>query len=104
MNSDQRLENIYEFNLSYLLLARKLLLQEDWPVALYCLGLSDSTARVLSDLSPAAVIRFAETRQLICQLRISEAEDLLSMTRGTRIDGQQSLYNAIMLASKGVNK
>ncbi|WP_038027551.1 flagellar transcriptional regulator FlhD [Tatumella saanichensis] len=100
MECHLRLKNIYECNLSYLLLARQLL-AEDWPTALYRLGLSDDMATALVELSPTGMIRLAETGQLICQLRISDVEDVRRMSRSSRIDGLQPLYNDIMLASKG---
>lgn len=100
MDAHQRLKNIHECNLTYLLLARQLL-AEDWSTALYRLGISDDMATALVELSPSEVISLAESGVLICQLRISDAEDVRRMSRRSRIDGLQPLYNSIMLASKG---
>lgn len=100
MDSPQRLNTIYECNLTYLLLARQLLV-EDWPTALYRLGINDDLATALLELTPAGIIRLAETGQLICQLRVNDGEDIRRMSRHSRIDGLQPLYNGILLASKG---
>jgi flagellar transcriptional activator FlhD len=61
----QTLDSIRELNLSYLLLAQRLL-TEDKEGAQARLGLSAQTAETLSQLSPAQATKLASSSQVLC--------------------------------------
>jgi flagellar transcriptional activator FlhD len=65
----QTLDSIRELNLSYLLLAQRLL-NEDKEGAQARLGLSAEMAQTLSQLSPAQATKLASSSQLLCFFRL----------------------------------
>ncbi|MDR6422621.1 hypothetical protein J2801_004913 [Paraburkholderia phenoliruptrix] len=58
MNSSELLDSIHEINLSYLMLAQRMWL-EDRSVAMFRLGLSPEVATILSNLTLAQVIKLS---------------------------------------------
>ena len=71
MNTDQLLNEIRETNLSYLLLAQRMI-REDRAEALFRLGISEQVADVLSNLSMAQVLKIAGSNMLMCSFRFGE--------------------------------
>ena len=71
MNADQLLNEIREANLSYLLLAQRLI-REDRAEAMFRLGISEEIADVVSGLSMAQVLKIAASNMLMCSFRFSE--------------------------------
>lgn len=71
MNADQLLNEIREANLSYLLLAQRLI-REDRAEAMFRLGISEEIAGVVSGLSMAQVLKIAASNMLMCSFRFSE--------------------------------
>lgn len=71
MNANQILLEIREANLSYLMLAQNLI-RTDREQALFRLGISDETASLVAQLSPAQILRIASTNTLLCRMRIDD--------------------------------
>ncbi len=72
MNQDERLlAEIREANLSYLILAQRLL-RADRVQALYRLGISEEVASLVETLSPTQMIRVASGNVLMCRFRFDE--------------------------------
>jgi flagellar transcriptional activator FlhD len=69
MRDSQTLDSIRELNLSYLLLAQRLL-TEDREGAQASLGLSAEMAQTLSQLSPAQATKLASSSQVLCFFRL----------------------------------
>jgi flagellar transcriptional activator FlhD len=65
----QTLDSIRELNLSYLMLAKRLL-TEDGEAAQARLGLSADMARTLAQLSPAQTDKLASSSQVLCFFRL----------------------------------
>jgi len=63
------LDAVAKFNLSYLLLAQRMLL-EDWENGKRMLGVSDAIASRICSLTLAEMEAMAESSELVCQLRV----------------------------------
>lgn len=71
MAQDQLLNDIREANLSYLLLAQRMI-REDRAQALFRLGISEQVADIVSGLTMAQVMKIADTNMLLCSFRFGE--------------------------------
>ena len=71
MNADQLITEIREANLSYLLLAQRLI-REDRAEAMFRLGVSEDVAGLIADLSMAQILKIAASNMLMCSFRFSE--------------------------------
>jgi Flagellar transcriptional activator (FlhD). len=71
MNQDQMLDEIRDANLSYLLLAQRMI-REDRAQAMFRLGVSEQVADIVGNLSMAQVIKIASTNMLMCSFRFGE--------------------------------
>lgn len=76
-NSDM-LSEIREVNLSYLLLAQRLL-REDKPAGMFRMGISEPVADVLASLSLAQTVRLAASNQMLCRFRFDDHAILTSL-------------------------
>jgi flagellar transcriptional activator FlhD len=71
MTADQILAEIREANLSYLMLAQSLI-RADLEQALYRLGISEDTAKMIAALTPAQVMKIAASNTLLCRFRMDD--------------------------------
>jgi flagellar transcriptional activator FlhD len=71
MKSAQLLEEIRDANLSYLMLAQRMI-REDREEAMFRLGLSAEVADVVAGLSPAQILKIAASNMVMCRFRFSE--------------------------------
>ena len=71
MNTEQILAEIREANLSYLMLAQSLI-RSDREQALYRLGVSEDTARLIGALTPAQMMKIASGNTLLCRMRCDD--------------------------------
>jgi flagellar transcriptional activator FlhD len=71
MKTAQLLEEIREANLSYLMLAQRML-REDREEGLFRLGLSPDVGDIVRDLSPAQMLKVAASNMLLARFRFSE--------------------------------
>lgn len=93
------LKHIYDINLSYLLLAQKLISQEK-ASAMFRLGISDAMATTLADLTLPQLVKLAETNQLICQFRFENSDTIEKLTRDSRVDELQQIHTGILLSTR----
>lgn len=93
-----RLHKIYEINLSYLLLAQRLIKQDRY-AACFTLGISDARIDILQDLTLPQLIHLASMDRLICQLRIDSVETLNAVTKRSRLDALQGVHTGIILST-----
>ncbi|EWG67296.1 Flagellar transcriptional regulator FlhD [Enterobacter sp. DC4] len=96
---DKQVQGIHDMNLSYLLLAQRLI-QEDKFSAGFRLGLNESTIDILKDLSFSQLIKLSSASQLICRLRIDDEMVLDCLTRDSRIDALQRIHTGIILSTE----
>lgn len=97
-NIDERKQSIQDLNLSYLLLAQRLI-REDSIAAGFRLGLNDATMETLKGLSLPQLIKLSSTGQLISRLRIDDEAVIACLTKESRIDALQRLHTGIILSS-----
>ena len=71
MTTEHILAEIREANLSYLMLAQNLI-RADREQALFRLGISEDTATILAQLSPAQILKIASGSTLLCQFRMND--------------------------------
>ena len=71
MNNDQLLTEIRDANLSYLLLAQRLI-REDRAEALFRLGIGEEVADLVGGLSMGQILKIAASNMLMCGFRFSE--------------------------------
>jgi len=99
MKTEQMLEEIREANLTYLMLAQRLI-REDRAEALYRLGLSESVADLVAALSPGQVLKVAAANLLICGFRFKD--DLVwNLLAGQARDHRAAgIHAAILMAGR----
>lgn len=71
MQTDQMLNEIRDTNLSYLILAQAMI-RRNKPEALYRLGLSETVADLISQLSAQQLIRVASRDLVMCAMRFDD--------------------------------
>jgi flagellar transcriptional activator FlhD len=102
MSPEQILAEIRETNLSYLMLAQSLI-RTDREQALYRLGVSEETANLLANLSPAQVMKLAASSTLLCRFRMDDdlVWGLLTSSHKPAVNEQSSqLHAQILLAGR----
>jgi flagellar transcriptional activator FlhD len=102
MTAEQILAEIREANLSYLMLAQTLI-RIDREQALFRLGVSEDTAALISTLSPAQMMKVANSNTLLCRFRMDDDivwNLLTSHGKGAANDGLSRLHASIVLAGR----
>lgn len=99
---DERIEDIHDINLSYLLFAQRLI-REDRHTAGFRLGLDDATIDSLKDLTLPQLIKLSATNQLICRLRVDNEIIIEHLTKDSRIDALQKIHTGIILSTQLLN-
>lgn len=103
MKTERMLEEIREANLTYLMLAQRLI-REDRAQALYRLGLTEPVADVIGALSPGQILRIAASNLLMCSLRFNDelVWNLLTGHSGREEAsvGAARLHAAILMAGR----
>lgn len=93
------LAEIREVNLSYLLLAQRLL-QEDRPSAMFRMGLSEQLADILGSLNLAQVVKVAASNQLLCRFRFDDHAILSSLADKEKSAALTHTHAAILMANQ----
>lgn len=102
MSPEQILAEIRETNLSYLMLAQSLI-RADREQALYRLGLSEETATLLAQLSPAQIMKLAGSSTLLCRFRMEDdlVWNLLTSSHKPSVNEQSArLHASILMAGR----
>jgi len=90
-------KEIADLNLTYMLLAQKLL-REDRAAAMLRLGISAGMADVLAGMSLAETIRLAASNFVLCAFRLDELPILQNVMQGERQPSLQQAHLSILLA------
>lgn len=96
------LKHIHDINLSYLLLAQKLISQ-DKASAMFRLGIGEEMAFVLGGLTLPQIMKLAETNQLVCQFRFDNHQTINQLTQDSRVDDLQHIHTGILLSTRLLN-
>lgn len=103
MHTSELLKHIYDINLSYLLLAQRLISQ-DKASAMFRLGINEEMATTLAELTLPQMVKLAETNQLLCQFRFNDNKTITRLTQESRVDDLQQFHTGIMLATGLIDK
>lgn len=103
MHTSELLKHIYDINLSYLLLAQRLISQ-DKPSAMFRLGVNEEMATMLGGLTLPQMVKLAETNQLVCQFRFDNPQTITRLTQESRVDDLQQLHTGILLSTRLLNE
>ena len=99
MHTSELLKHIYDINLSYLLLAQRLIVQ-DKASAMFRLGISEEMADTLATLTLPQMVKLAETNQLVCHFRFDDHQTVTRLTQDSRVDDLQQIPTGIMLSTR----
>ena len=93
------LSDIQEVNLSYLMLAQRLL-QENLPVGMYRLGIDEDIAETILGLSPAQIVRLASSSSLLCNFRLNDYQLLHTLSQDVLGGVLQEAHTTILLTQR----
>ena len=99
MHTSELLKHIYDINLSYLLLAQRLISQ-DKASAMFRLGVNEEMANTLGELTLPQMVKLAETNQVICQFRFDNHQTITRLTQESRVDDLQQIHTGILLSTR----
>lgn len=95
----ETLDSIREINLSYIMLAQRML-REDKAIGMFRLGLSSQLADLLAGLSLAQCVKLAASDQLLCFFRFNDHTMLAALTQTAKNADVAATHTAILLASQ----
>ncbi|MGN6806876.1 MAG: flagellar transcriptional regulator FlhD [Trinickia sp.] len=99
----ETLDSIREINLSYIMLAQRML-REDKAIGMFRLGLSSQLAELLAGLSLAQCVKLASSDQLLCFFRFNDHSMLSALTQTARNTDVAATHAAILLAGQPVEQ
>ena len=99
MKNDHLLNEILEANMTYLILAQRLI-REDRVEAMFRLGISEEVAEMLSGLSAGQILKIAGTNTLVCQFRFDDEVVWGLLTSHGREGGVAGVHAAILMNSR----
>ncbi|CAB3780549.1 Flagellar transcriptional regulator FlhD [Paraburkholderia caffeinitolerans] len=94
------LSEINEINLSYLLLAQRLL-GEDRTDGMFRMGISEPLADVLTQLTAAQAVRLAASSQLLCRFRFDEHAILSALAEKGKA---AQIHSAMLMADQSADQ
>ena len=103
MSDEMNLAEIREVNLTYLMLAQKLI-RHDKVEAMFRLGLSEEAADMLAALSVAQILKLAVGNMLLCRFRVDDdlVWSLLTNQSVRKVDNDATsrLHASILMAGR----
>jgi flagellar transcriptional activator FlhD len=94
--TNEMLSEIKDVNLSYLLLAQRLV-REDKATGAFRMGISDELADVLANLSTAQTEKLAASNQLLCRFRFDDHSVLSSLADKGKSTGLPRVQPAVLV-------
>jgi flagellar transcriptional activator FlhD len=101
--TSEMLSEIREVNLSYLLLAQRLL-REDKPMGMFRMGISGELADVLINLSLAQTVKLAASNQVLCRFRFDDHAVLSALADKGKSSAVAQAHSAILMASQPIEQ
>ena len=102
-HSSETLDEIQEVNLSYLLLAQRLL-REDRAAGMVGMGVSAPLADLLAALTLGQTGKLAASNQLLCRFRFDDHAVLSMLADKGHSDAPASSHAALVMASQRVQQ
>jgi len=103
MNESSLIDEIEELNLSYLLLAQRML-QNDRASAMFRLKIDDEMADLLLSLRAAQLAKLARTNQLLCRFAYDDADQLRTVTHPHREHDLSGFHSSVLMASRSLGE
>lgn len=97
MEAGNASKEIADLNLTYMLLAQKLL-RQDRAAAMLRLGISGEMAEMLAGMSLAELVKLATSNFVLCAFRLDELPGVRSMIQPGRESALQQAHLSILLA------
>ena len=101
MQINQIHEEIRETNLSYMLLAQQMI-QSDKISAIFRLGVSEEMANLISGLSPAQILKMADSNIMLCRFRFDERLMLNMITDFNKDRMMSQAHTTILMTAQPV--
>lgn len=102
-SSGNLLAEIREVNLSYLLLAQRML-NEDFATATFRLGFSREVGEIVRRLTLSQTVKLASSSSLLCRFRFDEAALLTAVSQDALGGVLQQAHATLLLASQPVEQ
>jgi flagellar transcriptional activator FlhD len=103
MSDEMNLAEIREVNLTYLMLAQRLI-RQDKVEAMFRLGMSEDAADMLNTLSAAQILKLAAGNMLLCRFRVDDdlVWSLLTNQNVRKVDNDATsrLHASILMAGR----
>ena len=99
MNTERMLDEIRDANLTYLMLAQRLI-HDDRAQALYRLGLTEEVADVIGALSAGQILKIAASNLLMCAFRFNDDLVWNLLTGHSRDHSASGMHAAILMAGR----
>jgi len=97
------MEEVREANLSYLMLAQKMI-REDKAAAIFRLGLSRQIADLLEGLSSAQILKLGASSMLLARFRFDDSSILGMLTNYNKDGAHARSHAAILMAGQPVEQ
>ena len=103
MKFDNLLSEVREANLSYLMLARQMIV-EDKAEATFRLGIDGDLADMIASLSSGQLLKMASSNMLMCRFRFDDRTlwDLITSHSADRETGMGNVHAAILMGSRAL--
>jgi len=99
MSDESLINEIQDLNLTYLLLAQRML-QSDRASAMFRLKINDDMAELLLSLSARQLAKLSRTNQLLCRFGYEDAEQLRILTHQQREQDLSGFHSSLLMASR----
>ncbi|ALL68932.1 Flagellar transcriptional activator FlhD [Paraburkholderia caribensis MBA4] len=99
MKSNELLQELQEVNLSYLLLAQHLI-RDNPAEAMLRLGVGSDVAEILASLTPAQLMKLANSSMLLCRFRFDDHAILSALTHVGKNVEVSRMHTAILLTQQ----
>ena len=93
------LNDIREVNLSYLMLAQRLL-RDNYAAGMFRLGFDEDVAQIVLRLSPAQLVKLASSSSLICRFRLDDYDLLSALTQDAVGGILEQAHSTILLSQR----
>lgn len=99
MNGVEVSKEISDLNLTYLLLAQRLL-RQDRAAAMFRLGITRELADMVMGMSLSQIVRLAATNFVLCGFRLGDVPSMGTMVQESKDHALQQAHLSILLAAR----
>ena len=99
MDEESLIDEIQDLNLTYLLLAQRML-QSDRASGMFRLKINEAMAELLLSLTARELAKLSRTNQLLCRFGYEDAEQLRSVTHQQREYDLTGFHSSLLMASR----